>query len=102
MSKAVVIKDRPCEVAGQLVKVDEECRLPDGLADSMEAKGLCVVLTDGVRADAAADDHEVERHTPAAKKAVKDALVAKKNRADAAAKVKAPKKKAIPKKKAAK
>ncbi len=99
MSKAVVIKKRPCQVGLAEVQVDEECRLPDHLALSMEAQGLCVILTDGVRAEAAVDDEEVHRDNPKAKKAVKDALTAKKKRA-AAKPVKASK--PILKKKAAK
>ena len=100
MSKKVIIKQVSCEVAGKTVPINGECRLPDGLADSMENKGLCVIIADGVRVQASVDDEEIERHTPAAKKAVEDALTAKKKRK--AAKPAKPKSKPLPKKKAPK
>lgn len=104
MSKRVIIKKQSCEVNGKTVPIDGDTRLPDHLADAMDAKGLCVIVADGVRLDASADDHEVERETPAAKKAVKDAEGAKKKRKEAAAKIakESPTPKPILKKKAAK
>jgi hypothetical protein len=100
MSKKCIIKRVPYIDSGEEVKVDEECRIPDGLALSMERKGMCVIITDGVRADASADDHEVERDTLEAKKAVKSAEAAKKRRDAAKAKANKgqPSAKPIPKK----
>jgi hypothetical protein len=105
MSKKCIIKRVPYVDSGKEVKVNEECRIPDGLAVSMESKGMCVILADGVRTDASADDHEVDRDTPEAKKAVKDAEVAKKKReaaTPAPVPVKPIRKKATKKKAAAK
>jgi hypothetical protein len=100
MSKKVVLKKYPREISGRVVKVNEQCTLPDGLALSLEAQGLCVIVTDGVRAPLTENDEHVERDTPDAKVAVKEAEAVAKKRA--AAKKPAPKKKAAPKKRAPK
>ena len=100
MSKAVVIKKLPHKVGGKLVKVNEQCRLPDGLADAMAAEGLCTIVGDTV------DGALEPRDDPEAKEAVKVAADTKKARAaglakaEAEAKKPAPKKRPAPKKKA--
>jgi hypothetical protein len=47
MAKRVVLKEQPRMVGTKLVKVNEECTLPNELARSLENKGLCVIVEHG-------------------------------------------------------
>ncbi len=91
MSVKVIIKKHPRNVSGRMVRVNEECRVPDSIAQNLEDKGLCVIVAKGEPvAMESPVQPDVEIKTPAAKKAVAKAAKVKKARADA--KKKAPKK----------
>ena len=84
MSVKVVIKQFPREVSGRIVKVNEECRLPESLAMVLENKGLCVIVAKGKPvAMETRVQPDVEVKTPRAKKAVAKAAKVKKARDDA-------------------
>lgn len=84
MAKLVVLKKEARQVGARLIQINEECRLPDHLADNLHAQGLCVIVADGVREDPTVNDKEEER-TDA------KATAAKKKAADVKAKRKATK-----------
>ncbi len=91
MSVKVVIKKCQRVVSGRLVKINEECRLPEGLARTLENKGLCVIVAVGqpvAMVDPVQPDVEVK--TPKATRAAAKAAKVKATRA--AAKKKAAKK----------
>jgi hypothetical protein len=84
MSVKVIIKRESREVSGRIVKVNEECRLPHGLARTLEDKGLCVIVAVGEPVPMVARvQPDIEVKTPVAKKAVAKAAKVKKARADA-------------------
>ena len=89
MSHKVVIKKFPREVSGKLVKVNDQCRLPNELAHTLEAKGECVIIARGepVPMDAKVQP-DVEVITPKAKTAKAKAVKITKARAAAKAKAK--------------
>ena len=91
MSVKVVIKKCQRVVSGRLVKINEECRLPEGVARTLENKGLCVIVAVGqpvAMVDPVQPDVEVK--TKVAKAAKAKAAEMKKKRP--AAKKKAAKK----------
>ncbi len=78
MSVQVVIKKHHREVSGRLVKVNEECRLPEGVARTLENKGLCVIVAVGQPVEMVDPvQPDVEVKTPEAKKAVAKAAKVK-------------------------
>ncbi len=88
MSVKVVIKKSQLEVNGRIVLIDEECRLPEGLARTLEDQGLCVIVAVGQPVEMVDPvQPDVEVKTPVAKKAVAKAAETKKKRADAKKKV---------------
>ncbi len=91
MSVKVVIKKSQLEVNGRIVQIDEECRLPEGLARTLEDQGLCVIVAVGQPVEMVNPvQPDVEVKTKVAKDAKAKAAKVKKARADA--KKKAPKK----------
>jgi hypothetical protein len=88
MAKRVVLKEQPRMVGTKLVKVNEECTLPNELARSLEAKGFCVIVEHGK----AVEMIETKMEMVPAKNT--KAKAAKKKAADVKAKRKAGKKKA--------
>ncbi len=44
MSKRVIVRRYPLNVAGSLVKPGQECTVPDRLAVALEKKGLCEIV----------------------------------------------------------
>jgi hypothetical protein len=88
MAKRVVIKRQPREVSGKLVKVNEECTLPNELARSLENKGLCVIVEHGAAVEMVETKMEMvpAKNTKAKAAKAKAAKVAK---ARAAGKAKA-------------
>jgi hypothetical protein len=83
MSVKVIIKREPREVSGRIVLVNEECRLPEGLARTLEDKGLCVIVAVGQPvAMETRVQPDVDVETKIAKKAVAKAAKVKKARDD--------------------
>ena len=84
MSVQVVIKKHSRSVSGRMVKVNEECRMPEGVARTLENKGLCVIVAVGepvAMVDPVQPDVEVK--TKVAKTAKAKAAKVKKTRATA-------------------
>ncbi len=91
MSVKVIIKKCQREVGTRMVKVNEECRMPEGVARTLENKGLCVIVAVGQPVEMVDPvQPDVEVKTKVAKDAKAKAAKVKKARADA--KKKAPKK----------
>lgn len=88
MAKLVVLKKEARQVGTKLVAINEECRLPDGLADNLHAQGLCVIVADGVRDTPLVNDVDEERTDAPAKAAKKEAADVKAKRKTARAKAK--------------